>query len=255
MDFFLSSQVLSWMSARTHLVLLVSEAEVPLQVSPKQHRPLFWTDNTKEAGHSSGLDSLNKHKAYTNIISGLHTINTVAHKHELCERHLTAPVVFLGISIWRKVCDDSVILRWRVSIPLLKKYKHQGWIRKPITDVDTKKNIQWLRHCSWVWPPWSSWAIPQVLHAISAVRGQAVCGQRRRGGRRRNAVLGDRLVAEEVSGEKSQQSFGELRAQTVVDVRQHSGNRSQEPAAMQRRNCQIHICCASHYTSTWMAWW
>lgn len=31
----------------------------------------------------------------------------------------TALVVFLGISICRRLWDDSAMLRWRVSIPLL----------------------------------------------------------------------------------------------------------------------------------------
>lgn len=79
-----------------------------------------------------------------------------------------------------------------------------------------------------------------------------MCGQRRRGGRRGNAVLGDRLVAEEVSGEERQQSFGELRAQTVVDVCQHSGNCGQEPAATKTPNCQIHVNAVM--VTCWFYW-
>lgn len=40
--------------------------------------------------------------------------------------YLTALVAFLGISICRRLCDDSVMLRWRVSIPLLTNKQKQN---------------------------------------------------------------------------------------------------------------------------------
>lgn len=90
-------------------------------------------------------------------------------------------------------------------------------------------------------PPLAGGAVPQVLQPISAVRHHAVRGQRGRRGRRRNAVLGDRLVAEEVGRQNRRQRLGELRAQTVVEVGQHSGNGGQEPAVTRKDECYITI--------------
>lgn len=94
-------------------------------------------------------------------------------------------------------------------------------------------------------PPLAGRAPPQLLQVFPSLRQLADGGERR--GRWRDAVLGHRLITEEVRRKQSQQSFRKLRAQTVVDVGQDSGNCRQESAGETRRT--TYTCCPE--TTNW----
>lgn len=79
-------------------------------------------------------------------------------------------------------------------------------------------------------PPLVSRAMTQILQAIATVGKRVMCRGAWRGGRRRNAVLGERVVAEEVRRKDGQQGLGELCAQTVVNVGKDPRDGCQEPA-------------------------
>lgn len=78
--------------------------------------------------------------------------------------------------------------------------------------------------------------VPQVLQAVCVLRHWA---DRRQGGWRRNTILGNGLIAEEIGRQSSRQRFRQLSAQTVVDVCQDSGDSSQKPGVLEKKHFSL----------------